>query len=59
MPVCPPFPQHVLALSTLEDEETVVFGISQNTNPATQGHNPEDLNPHQTLVTVRTVVTSC
>jgi len=39
MPVCPPFPPHVLALSTLEGEGTVVFGISKNTNPAnTESH---------------------
>jgi len=59
MSVCPPFPPHILALSTLGGEGTVVYGISQYTNPATQGHIAEDLNPHQTLVTVRTVVTSC
>jgi len=59
MPVCTPFPPHILALSTLEGEGTVISGISQYTNPATQGHIAEDLNPHHTLVTVRTVVTSC
>jgi hypothetical protein len=59
MPVCPHVPPYFLALSTLEGEGTEFFDISQNTNPATQDHIAEDLNPHQTLVTVRTVATSC